>query len=283
MTGVKPVIEKMDLSGVEEAMAWAESEGWEPGLGDHIPFFAADPEGFFRTLEGGRTVATISVVRASDSVAFVGLYIVAPEFRGRGSGKSLWDDALSRFDRFTLGLDAVPAQVETYASDGFVPAFGNARYSTDAARLPSPDPAAGISPASSVPFEELVAFDGAHFIGPRPEFLKPWIEGEGRRAVIARVEGEITGFAASRPTSAGHRIGPVFASDQATARNLILDLAAGMNGTVALDIPQANQSAVDLLTGFGMKRSFETTRMYRGPAPALPLDRIYGITSLELG
>jgi hypothetical protein len=36
-------------------------------------------------------------------------------------------------------------------------------------------------------------------------------------------------------------------------------------------------------TGPGMGRSFETARIYRGPAPELPLDRIIGITSLELG
>lgn len=264
-------------------MAWAESEGWQPGLGDGLAFHAADPEGFFRAVAGGRTVATISVVRASDSVAFVGLYIVAPEFRGQGFGKALWDDTLSRFGGFTLGLDAVPEQVGTYASDGFVPAFGNARYSIDAGQLPGPDPEAPVSAASSVPFKDLVAFDGSHFIGARPDFLRHWIEGDDRRAVVTTAGNEITGFAASRPTPAGHRIGPVFASEPDIARHLILDLAADMEGPVAIDIPQPNQAAVDLLTGFGMERSFETTRMYRGAAPDLPLNRIFGITSLELG
>jgi hypothetical protein len=28
---------------------------------------------------------------------------------------------------------------------------------------------------------------------------------------------------------------------------------------------------------------FETARMYRGPEPTLPLDRIYGITTYALG
>jgi hypothetical protein len=32
-----------------------------------------------------------------------------------------------------------------------------------------------------------------------------------------------------------------------------------------------------------MTRSFETTRMYRGPEPHLPIDEIFGITTLELG
>jgi hypothetical protein len=33
----------------------------------------------------------------------------------------------------------------------------------------------------------------------------------------------------------------------------------------------------------GLAPVFETARMYRGPAPALPLDRTFAITTLELG
>ncbi len=52
---------------------------------------------------------------------------------------------------------------------------------------------------------------------------------------------------------------------------------------MAVDVPQPNQAGVELLEGLGMERSFETARIYRGPAPELPLERIFGITSLELG
>jgi len=51
---------------------------------------------------------------------------------------------------------------------------------------------------------------------------------------------------------------------------------------VFLDVPEPN-SAAALAQRQDLVPTFETARMYRGPAPALPLDRIYGITSLELG
>ena len=273
----------MDLAGVQSALGRAESEGWQPGLGDHRAFFAADPEGFFRSTLEHRTVATISVVRGSSDLAFVGLYIVAPEFRGRGFGKQLWDDALGHFDGFTLGLDAVPEQVETYASDGFTTIYGNAHFSAEASDLPEPDPDSSVRSAATVPFDDLVAFDGAHYFGPRPEFLREWIAGDGRRALAALDGNSITGFAASRPTSSGHRIGPFFANDPETARELILTLAANLSGPISVDAPEPNQDAFGLFTELGMKQSFPTTRMYRGPAPNLPLTRIYGITTLELG
>ncbi|MFA9401234.1 MAG: GNAT family N-acetyltransferase, partial [Acidobacteriota bacterium] len=95
--------------------------------------------------------------------------------------------------------------------------------------------------------------------------------------------GAITGFAASRETGPGHRIGPVFTRDAGIAETLILALAERVDGRVAVDVPLPNEAAVNLLESMDMQRSFETARIYRGPEPGLPLGRIFGITSLELG
>ena len=277
-------VRPLDLDQVRVAVQWAEREGWEPGLTDAEPFFAADPQGgFFGGWLDGELVATMSAVRCSAEVAFVGFYIVDPEFRGKGYGKYLWDEVLSRYPGMTFGADSVPDQVASYETDGFSVAYGNARYSGSA--LPGPDEnGPTLTPAGSVDFDALVEFDGRHCFGPRPDFLRPWIEGPGREALVATDgSGGITGFAASRWSSGGTRIGPVFAGGQETARSLILELAERAGGRVAVDVPLPNQPAVELLESLGMEQGFETARIYRGPAPELPLAEIFGVTSLELG
>jgi hypothetical protein len=40
---------------------------------------------------------------------------------------------------------------------------------------------------------------------------------------------------------------------------------------------------MELATRYGLVPVFETARMYRGNAPDLPLRRMYGITTFELG
>jgi GNAT superfamily N-acetyltransferase len=279
----------MNRREVERSVAWADREGWEPGLADGGPFFAADPEGFYATEVDGRIVATISAVRCSPELAFLGFYIVEPGVRGTGLGKPMFEEILNRYDGLILGGDAVPEQIANYETMGFEVAYRNARYSS--ARLPAGDgEARPARPVMEVDFDALVEFDGRHCFGPRPDFLKQWIGGDGRDSVVLTDSGgTITGFAASRQTSLGHRIGPVFADcgrpdgNADIAESLIRSLADRLDGRVAIDVPQPNRAAVEMLEGFGMERSFETARIYRGPRPHLPLANIFGITSLELG
>jgi hypothetical protein len=54
------------------------------------------------------------------------------------------------------------------------------------------------------------------------------------------------------------------------------------DGPVILDVPEPNEAAMRLAERLGLAQVFETARMYAGPAPALDLNRIYGIPSFEL-
>ena len=76
----------------------------------------------------------------------------------------------------------------------------------------------------------------------------------------------------------------MFADNYEGADLLFRALAAGAkDAEVFLDCPEPNHPATGLAASHGLSPVFETARMYRGPAPALPLDRIYGISTFELG
>jgi hypothetical protein len=40
-------VRTMNRCDLDVALSWAAKEGWNPGLHDAEPFFAADPSGFF--------------------------------------------------------------------------------------------------------------------------------------------------------------------------------------------------------------------------------------------
>ncbi len=48
-------------------------------------------------------------------------------------------------------------------------------------------------------------------------------------------------------------------------------------------VSQANPGGISLAKMHGMKKVFETARMYSKDQPSLPMSKIFGITSFELG
>jgi len=82
----------------------------------------------------------------------------------------------------------------------------------------------------------------------------------------------------------GYKIGPLFADGEAIAEKLLLALTGIAPGEeFFLDIPEPNAAARALVCRHNMQMVFETARMYAGVAPALPLSKIFGVTSFELG
>src|SRR5581483_4679409 len=108
---------------VDMLLGWARDEGWNPGKHDALPFHVADPHGFFIGPLGEQAVAGISAIRYGPSFAFVGLYIVRPEFRGKGYGAQVWRHAMACAEGRTIGLDGVVAQQANYVKSGFVLAY----------------------------------------------------------------------------------------------------------------------------------------------------------------
>jgi hypothetical protein len=59
--------------------------------------------------------------------------------------------------------------------------------------------------------------------------------------------------------------------------------SAPAGAPIFLDIPAVNPAALALTVRHGMTPVFETARMYTRENPSLPLDRVYGVTTFELG
>ncbi len=270
-------IREMTEGEVAMAVEWAAREGWNPGLNDIPAFVAEDPGGFLLAEAEGRPLSCISVVKYSAGFGFIGFYIAAPEARGQGHGIAVWRAAMARLKGRVIGLDGVVAQQENYRKSGFALAWNNARYT---AAAPVLRPAQGLVPAGSLPFDALVRYDAACFGAARPAFLRAWIETPGH---VALALPGLRGFGVIRPAREGAKIGPLFADTAEDAAALLAGLGAALPGPLTLDVPEDHAAAVALARGAGMEKVFETARMYAGPPPVLAREKIFGITSFELG
>ncbi|MFF3291662.1 GNAT family N-acetyltransferase [Streptomyces sp. NPDC003023] len=262
---------------------WAEQEGWNPGDTDGQAFTVADPQGFLTGRLDGEPVGCISAVRHGARFGFVGFYITRPEVRGQGYGMRLWRAGLERLAGRVVGLDGVVDQQENYGRSGFVRAWNNVRFEgTPAPEAAQPPPGVELVDGRSVPFGQLAAYDRRFFPESREAFLAAWVQLPGRVSLAAVRDGELCGFGVIRPCSGASRIGPLYAADARVAAALFASLAAG-GEAVAVDVPDHNRAAVELMDRLGLSPSFEAARMYSGPVPEVERGGMFGVASLELG
>jgi GNAT superfamily N-acetyltransferase len=263
------------------AADWAAAEGWNPGLADAACFATVDAGGFLIGELDGAPAATISCVNYDDRFAFLGFYIVRPDLRGRGYGLRIWNAAVDHAGGRTIGLDGVVAQQENYKKSGFRLAYANVRYG---GRVPAGVTPAGIIPLANVSFASVEADDATVFPAPRPAFLRAWIGTSGHigRALVR--DGKLAAWGVIRPCRTGWKIGPLVADDRAAAEAVFTALvSAAGGGEVFLDVPDINREAVALAQSHGLAPVFETARMYTGPIRPLRLERVFGVTTFELG
>lgn len=264
------------------AADWAAAEGWNPGRADAACFATVDPQGFLIGEFGGEPAATISCVNYDASFAFLGFYIVRPQLRGRGYGMRIWNAAVAHAGSRTIGLDGVVAQQENYRKSGFTLAYPNIRYG--GAVAPAAAPPEDVIPLADVPFAAVEADDATVFPAARRAFLRAWIETRGHvgRALVR--DGRLAAWGVIRPSRTGCKIGPLVADDRAAAEAVLAALVTAVGGgEIFLDVPSVNRDAVELAQGHGLAPVFETARMYTGPIRPLRLERVFGVTTFELG
>jgi hypothetical protein len=264
------------------ALEWAAREGWNPGLADADCFHAADSQGFLIGCLGNEPIGCISVVRYGATFGFLGFYIVTPERRGQGYGLHIWQAGMARLGDRVVGLDGVIDQQGNYRRSGFVLAHRNIRFGGIPRFEQAQD--ARLVPISSDLQDAVMAYDHAFFPAARNEFLRCWLRPEQRKAMALAADGTVRGYGAIRPCRRGFKIGPLYAETAGEADLLFRALAGTTDGEpVFLDCPESNKSATDLALRYALSPVFETARMYRGAVPDLPISRIYGITTFELG
>ncbi len=284
MSSPNYTIRTMTESDLRIAIEWAAAEGWNPGLHDAESFFAADPNGFFIGELDGDPVSTVSAVKYGKSYGFVGFYIVKPELRGRGYGIQIWNAGIQYLGDRNIGLDGVLEQQENYKKFGFKLAYSNIRYEGKSERKKlSRD--LRIVDLSYVPFEDILSYDQPFFPEERTLFLKSWV-GQPAHYALGVMQGEqLAGYGVIRECREGYKIGPLFGDTSELAEALFLALTnkVKVSAKVYLDVPETNTAAIALAEKYQMKPVFETARMYTKYTPEIPVQKLFGVTSFELG
>lgn len=274
----------MTREDLETAVEWAAKEGWNPGLYDVEAFYQTDPNGYFMGFLDNEPISSISAVSYDGKFGFLGFYITKPEYRGRGYGIQVWNAAIKYLGDQNIGLDGVLAQQENYKKSGFKLAYRNIRYEGTGTAL-SNENTGNIVELSTISFDQLLEYDTNLFPVSRPQFLRLWIQQPESLAVGFVDSNELKGYGMIRKCRTGFKVGPLFADNESIADKLFNKLHAfiGESTPLFLDVPEKNKAAVELAEKYQMKPMFETARMYTREEPEINLNKVFGVTTFELG
>lgn len=259
---------------------WAAKEGWNPGLHDADCFYDTDPKGFIVGEYNGEIVGAISAVAYDDNFGFIGFYIVQEDHRNTVLAPLLARNAIRHLSSQNVGLDGVFEKVDSYKSIGFKYAYRNLRFEGKFEGRHSDN----VIPVSDIPFKDILDYDTKFFPVKREIFLKNWLNMPDSRALAIKSDNEIIGYGMIRKCRKGFKIGPLFAENADIAEEILLALLSDAGGDFFyLDVPEMNKAGMSLANKYSMEECFGTARMYSQEIPDLPMDKIFGVTSFELG
>jgi GNAT superfamily N-acetyltransferase len=274
-------IRKMRRDETEFVVQMEAAQGWIPGIHDGKLYYETDPDGFFIAEIEGKPIGCVSAVAYDDSFGFIGVYVVKPEFRNKGIGIKLTEKFLERMGNRNIGLDAVVENEKKYQKlMKFKSFYSNLRFEgRGGGEVPD-----GLVKISDVPFESLLEYDREMFPAPRPTFLEKWIKQPDSYAFAAVEAGKLKGYGVVRKCQNGYRIGPLFADDAITAENIFLALKASVpDEAIYMDVPEPNKNAMEIANKYEMTVMFKTIRMYSREEPDINLEKVYVVTTIELG
>lgn len=281
---MKYVVRPATRKELEIMTEWAAKEGWNPGLYDADAFYSIDKNGYLLGLLENIPIACLSAVSHCEDFGFLGFYIVRPEYRGKGYGIKIWNKAIKYLSTQNIGLDGVVSQQENYKKSGFRLAFRNIRFGGHGSDEKS-HKNKNIKLLSDINFDLVCKYDKKIFLHDRKTFLNLWIK-QPKSLAIGYVENKkLLGYGMVRKCRVGYKVGPLFTNSQKIAQALFerVRIFVGKKNLIYLDVPEPNKEAVALAKKYQMKSMFETARMYTKEFPRIPINKIFGVTTFEVG
>jgi GNAT superfamily N-acetyltransferase len=268
-----PEIRVMKPADTSAGMRLKEMAGWNQTEEDWSRFLEANPDGCFAAEWNGHIAGTVTTIVYSNVLAWIGMVLVDPRFRGKGIGTALLNKALDHLTARQIPcfkLDATPEGRPIYERQGFQVEYaiercslkrpGNSR--TEAAQSERME---GPNSEGTAALETVMAMDREIFGADRSGLLRS-VASAAPQFVIATQRGpSLEGYALGRKGSRADHLGPWVARSASVAREILEQfLVRSKRDVVFVDALPENAWAPALLAEHGFRHSRSLTRMYRG-------------------
>lgn len=209
---------------------------------------------------GGHIVASGAVLPMGDTAAWISMILVAPAVRGKGLGRAVFEHCLRTVQGMgrVAMLDATPAGAQLYRQYDFEPQWSLSRWYREAGGRAA---AVRGDHVSDDGLDALVALD-AQALG----IVRGAVLGALVRRADTRVLRHAQAFGVLRSGRVARHIGPLIATDEASAGRLLREIVDSCAQPLLIDVPDGRPLLRRQLqdAGFVLQRGF--TRMALGQA-----------------
>ncbi len=275
---------------IPEAMKLKDAEGWNQTVKDWQVFVEGQQNiNLIAELEG-ETTGTVTAINYGNAVAWLGMMIVDPTYRGLGISRKLMSttiDQLKENNCESIKLDATPQGRPVYVKLGFVEEYTIYRMvHQDFDQVPDVDMNSGhIEPVTALHISDIIDLDHKIFGANRSPLLRGLISNYPERSFVLIRDSQVAGFVLGRAGTRFSQIGPVMAVNDKDAIALFTTaLQTLKNQSIVIDLLEEKVQVSDWLTSIGFASQRPLYRMYleNNPYPGRP-DSQYAICGPEFG
>jgi GNAT superfamily N-acetyltransferase len=256
-------IRLMNDGDIPEGMRLKDLAGWNQTATDWERFLLASPDGCFVAEENGGVVGTVTTITYENCFSWIGMVLVDPEFRGRGIGRALLEQAiefLASRGVASMGLDATPQGKLLYERLGFKVECELERW-----RLRRPSAPREYRDIKTFDLKDVLRLDREVFGADRSVLLQSLADAAPEFVQILRAQTGARGYTFGRHGAHSDHLGPWVADDIQSASELLdTFLERSARESVIVDCPRANPWAIGLAAERGFEFTRPLTRMWRG-------------------
>lgn len=211
-------------------MRLKEAAGWNQTAADWQRLLELEPRGCFAAWLRGELVATTTTTSYGTDLAWIGMVLVDPAHRRGGIATQLMRAAIAYLRAAgvnTIKLDATPAGQPLYEALNFVREGLVERW----AGVPQTDAAPVCQPLGAAMWPQVWTLDHAAFGADRRELLTSLLTDVYIEPLAVRTDdGHLRGYALARRGTKAAYLGPLVATERATALALLDGMLAQLRG-----------------------------------------------------
>lgn len=270
---------------IPRCMALSTEAGWNQNEADWRRIMGSgEAHGL---VDADALIASSAILTYGKAFGWICMILVTGSAQRRGHAIRLMKDCIERLEQRGLvaGLDATPAGRTVYVQLGFEDIYPITRlYAAQPAADDKRDGGLTITPLNAADWPDVLALDATSFGSDRASLLRALQNDRPDLAFVARRNGTLAGFALGRGGRFATHIGPVVASEQSIACDLINAALHRGLGPVSIDVPDHQAALMAWLEHNGFNRQRGFMRMLRGRKTAFGEPQLtMAITGPEFG